>query len=244
MQILLATPTYGGVGTEHISAMMRLQGWLLGRGVQVRVIHHAMAEVARSRNIIATHFWENSELTHLLFVDSDMSFEPAAVEALIRADKPFVGAVYPKRQIDFARLVAAARKYEDMAVIMASALDFVVTPGSEVADVHDGRCKVHGVGMGLCLIRREVFAGLLGSGQIRQDFAGAAVGRHRGPTLGFFDPIPTETGFMPEDLSFCRRWRELCGGEVWAVLDQEIGHVGTMTYKGRVMDVLALGPEP
>ena len=56
LHILLATPTYGGVGTEHISAMMRLQGWLLGRGVQVRVIHHAMAEVARSRNIIATSF--------------------------------------------------------------------------------------------------------------------------------------------------------------------------------------------
>jgi len=241
MHILLATPTYGGMGTEHIATMMRLQGWLIERGVQVQVIHHAMAEVARSRNIIATHFWENTALTHLLFVDSDMAFQPEAVDALIRADQPLVGAVYPKRTLSFERLIAAARQYEDQATVIAAAMDYVVVPGRETADVVDGRCKVDGIGMGLCLIRRDVFAALLQTGSIREDAAGAVIGRHRGPTLGFFDPIPTTTGFMPEDLAFCTRWRELCGGDVWAVLDQEIGHVGTMVYSARVIDALAVG---
>jgi len=241
MHILLATPSYGGAGPEYIGSMMRLQAWLLRQGIEVGVIHHAMAEVARSRNIIATHFWERPEFTHLLFVDSDMAFEPAAVEALIRADKPLVGCVYPKRTIDFSRLVAAARKHDHLPSIMAQAMDFVVHPGSDSADVVDGLCKVVGIGMGLCLIRREVFGGLLGSGQIKQDAAGAKVGRHAGPTLGFFDPIPTDTTFLAEDLSFCQRWRELCGGEVWAVLDQTVGHVGTMIYSARVIDALAPG---
>lgn len=239
MHILLATPTYGGMVTEHVSAMMRLQAWLIGRGVKVNTIHHSMAEVARSRNIIATHFWENTQFTHLLFVDSDMSFEPQVVGALIQAEKPFVGMVYPKRKLDLERLVTAARRYQDMGSILAAAMDFVVVPGSETADVEEGRCKVDGIGMGLCLLERRVFADLLKTGQIREDHAGGVVGRHTGPTLGFFDPIPSDTGVMPEDLSFCRRWRELCGGEVWAVLDQEVGHVGTMVYSAKVIDALA-----
>lgn len=240
MHILLATPIYGGAGPEYIGSMLRLQAWLLRQGIEVSFAHQAMAEVARSRNTLATHFWNRPQMTHLLFVDSDMSFQPAAVDKLIKADKPLVGCVYPKRSLNVGRLAAAAKRYEDPASIMAASLDFVVHPGGDSAEVVDGLCKVDGLGLGLCLIRRDVLATLMATGKIKQDEAGGRAGGHGGPILGFFDPIPTETTFLAEDLSFFRRWRET-GGEIWAALDQEVGHVGTMTYSARVIDALKLG---
>jgi hypothetical protein len=241
MRILIASPTYGGVGPEHMRAVMALQMWMVEQGLGVKTAHHSMAEVARSRNILASLFYEQPDLTHMLFVDSDIDFEPTAVAALIAADKPLVGCVYPRRSIDFDRLIAAARRLTDRRAIIASALDYVVVPGEgDTVEVENGACKVAGIGMGLCLIRRDVLEGLMATGRIKQDRVGGGQGAVKGPVLGFFDPIPTETGFMAEDLSFCRRWRE-AGGEVWAVIDQEIAHVGVMAFKARMIDALAAG---
>jgi hypothetical protein len=33
-----------------------------------------------------------------------------------------------------------------------------------------------------------------------------------------------------EDFSFCNRWRIDCGGEIWALLDARIGHIGDYAY--------------
>ena len=54
-----------------------------------------------------------------------------------------------------------------------------------------------------------------------------------GPLLGFFDPTPIEGEYTTEDYAFCRRWRTLCGGDVWALPSEDIGHVGEYVYRGK-----------
>jgi hypothetical protein len=238
MQILIATPTYGGVGTEYIASTLRLQRYLLARGIGTGSAHHAMAEVSRSRNLLARLFLDQPEMTHLLFVDSDMSFGPEAVQALIDADKPLVGCVYPRRGLDLDRVIAAARGGASRERAIAAGLDFVIKPLGASIEVEGGLCRVRGVGMGLCLIARPVFEALAQTSQVKADPDLAAGRPVSGPVHGFFDPLPTPTGFLAEDLSFCERWIALCGGDVWAVVDQEIGHVGSMVYQARFSDVL------
>lgn len=47
----------------------------------------------------------------------------------------------------------------------------------------------------------------------------------------FFSVRPEDVGDPPsEDISFCRRWRIDCGGEIWALLDAKIGHIGDYAY--------------
>ena len=241
MHILIATPTYGGTGPEYIGAVMRLQAWLLAQGATVGVMHHSMAEVHRSRNLIASLFHERADMTHLLFVDNDMAFEPEVVGALIASDKPLVGCVYPRRSLDLDRLIAAARREDDKGRILAAAMDYVVKTLPGPLDIEDGLCRVQGLGMGLCLIRREVFTGLAATGRLSQDPDYAAGRGLKGPVLGFFDPLPIPTGWQAEDLSFCERWIRDCGGEVWARVDQTVGHVGVMVYRSRFIDALTPG---
>jgi hypothetical protein len=49
----------------------------------------------------------------------------------------------------------------------------------------------------------------------------------------FFGARPedaTKGEHVSEDISFCRRWRVDCGGEIWALLDAKIGHIGDYAY--------------
>ncbi|OYX35085.1 MAG: hypothetical protein B7Y99_04315 [Caulobacterales bacterium 32-69-10] len=237
--IVVAIPAYGGIAPEHAYAVLRLQAHLQAQGTPVRVIQLLQTEISRARNRLAAQFLAVPEATHLLFIDSDIQFEPQTVDALLAADKPVVGCPYPKRYIDLDRLIEAARRLTDRAQIVASALDFVVVPGAEGAEVENGLCKVAGLGMGLCLIRREVFARLAATGAMGRDDDTPAV---PGPVLGYFDQVER----LSEDLSFCHRWRTLCGGEVWALIDHEVGHIGTMNFKARLLDAFLAnaGPGP
>ena len=241
VRLMIAVPTYGGLTPEHVTSVLKLQAWLQARGVPVQTVQHGMTEIARSRNILAAIFLEAADATHLLFIDSDIAFDPEAVEALLDADRPLVGAVYPKRMLDLDRLIAAARRLTDRDQIVASAMDYVVVPDGDKVELDGGLCRVAGIGLGLCLIRREVFSRLLASGRLKLGPASAAT---RGAIHGFFDPIEIETEILSEDLSFCRRWRSLCGGDVWALIDRPVTHVGTMGFRARMLDALIAGAGP
>jgi hypothetical protein len=53
----------------------------------------------------------------------------------------------------------------------------------------------------------------------------------KGPFYDFFSEMNLEDGTrLGEDYSFCKRWRSLAGNEIWAAVDEPIGHVGDMIY--------------
>ena len=99
---------------------------------------------------------------------------------------------------------------------------FVVETLNAITISAKGVAKVAGIGMGLALIQRVVFDTLAPTVTKRM-----ARGKE---TLGFFDCIMESYGPLSEDLSFCRRWRE-AGHEVLAIVDEDVGHVGEITYR-------------
>ena len=64
-----------------------------------------------------------------------------------------------------------------------------------------------------------------------------------GTVTGFFDPVFSAemNRYLSEDLSFCDRWINQCGGEVWAKVDRKIGHIGMQMFAGNYMDRLRTG---
>jgi hypothetical protein len=74
--------------------------------------------------------------------------------------------------------------------------------------------------------RRLISCGQGGSGNFN-GFKNAGLDQ---PLFGFFDPIYRADEYASEDMAFCERWRELCGGEVWALVSRKIGHIGEMVF--------------
>ena len=63
-----------------------------------------------------------------------------------------------------------------------------------------------------------------------------------GPFYEFFSEITLEDGRrLSEDYSFCKRWRSMPGKEIWAIVDEPVGHVGDMVYSAPYLKRLLQG---
>jgi hypothetical protein len=238
-RVMIAMPTTGTVKTATVGSLFEAVGALSAAGAQVTFRTKESADIARSRNHLASLALQEGA-THLLFVDSDMTFSPDVIRRLFEADRPLVGAICPKRHIDLARLVDLARTSSPALpaqAVISRALDFVVRwpKGAASLEVQpDGLCRVRAVGMAMTLITADLLRAMIE--------AGAAVPRpvnFPGESLlswGFFDQMEDENGnVLSEDMSFCARWTDQCGGAVWALATADVGHIGDLVHRGSVL---------
>ena len=80
--------------------------------------------VSKARNYFANVFLRQPHFTHLVMIDSDMSFERHIICRLLRCAKPVVAAAYSQRRIDMGAFAQAARNSElTMADLTALALE-------------------------------------------------------------------------------------------------------------------------
>jgi hypothetical protein len=133
-----------------------------------------------ARNVLVGDFLE-SDATDLLFIDTDVGFDPQTGIKLVRATRPVVAAIYPKKTDDESYPV-----------------DFV--KGSHTID-DEGLIEAKMVPTGLLRINRKVFevmpAKTYKNGHGRMDKA-------------YFE-TDIRDQFYGEDVEFCRKWREMGG---------------------------------
>ncbi len=195
------------------------------RGIETTFANLDAGNVAEQRDFLAAEFLDRKQLTHLLFVDSDMSFPPDLAQTFVELDQPLIGTIYPKRKINLPAVIQAAREgIEDPAV--AGYAFNVSTLDDQLVVTANGLCEVGAFGFGFTLIRRDCLATLLDTGKIIS--YPARFGTRY--VAGFFRPIELpDHSFLGEDYSFCKRWRD-AGGKVLAYVPADVKHVGDMPF--------------
>jgi hypothetical protein len=240
-KVCIAVPAYGHlVQASCLESIFQTQAALLSRGVGCGFLTVSVPHVAIARNVLATQVLDDGTYSHLLFVDADIAFPPEAVLRMLRVNKAVVGCTYPAKELDVASLVDRARRHprEDARTAAANVQRYVVKHLPGVPEVVNGLCRVAGIGMGLCLIQTKALRTVAESGVSR--FEGPwfwTSGEIAGPLLGIFDPLPLRGGYMPEDYSFCVRWTR-CGGQIFALVTEDVEHIGRAVYSGRYIDKL------
>jgi hypothetical protein len=236
--VLIATPTTGGVVKAQFAATLvkvilavKDAGW----DANYVTVDHCYVSIAR--NYFANTLLNQAKYTHLAMIDSDMFFEGHVVCRLIRSGKPVVAGAYPARQMNWQAFAAASRRPElSAANRFALALNYTLEPASEPGTrqvkVTDGMCRVNRIALGCSVIQRGAFESLIAAEMARllPDDAAERIGL-KGPFYDFFSEMTREDGTrLGEDYSFCKRWHSMPGNEIWAVVDESIGHVGDMIY--------------
>ena len=217
------------------------------RSIPFALKTYEWSDLVISRNYLMSFFLAEKGFTHALLLDSDMSFHPQVFFDLLDFDADFTVAPYPQRQMRWSVLRSLiereAQKPEADRVstdrLFAESLRYNVSERFEAPDpwpyeVRGNFRKVPGAGTGFMLIRRAVPERMVATG------AALPVPGFNGPGYpgadfhDFFSHLRGRGGAVMhgEDTSFCRRWIEGCGGEIWCHETARITHHGLLAYPG------------
>jgi len=233
-KIVIATPCYGGVVTSHylmsLLAMTRLLD-ARGIGFDVRTVSDSL--ITRARNHIASAFLRDGDFTHLFFIDADLGFEPDALLRYLAFAKDVVCGVYPLKRLD----IAALRAVPEQSDAVAEAASYLY---SSSISIHDGNrpegdfLRADHAATGFMLIARPVLEHMAAAyPELRYGADHAVSAGAPAVPLGyaFFDTMIADGQSLPEDYSFCKRWRAI-GGELWIDLKSRFSHVGSHVFRG------------
>jgi len=237
--ILVATPMYGGMCTGHYTiALMNSINTL--KGLQVETLLASLMNeslIPRARNELVRLFLNETQCSHIMFIDADMYFNDQAIATLYKADKDVACGIYPKKELDWDKVSLAASKGK--ADLPNYSSSFVLNLPHDVKKIEpdaDGMVEVRHGGTGFMLIKREVFEKLAPHvpeyrASTKQNEKGEFV---RPLTKQFFDTSIDETGcLLSEDYHFCALWRKH-GGRVYANTKLKFNHIGTHIFGGSI----------
>lgn len=236
--VVVAIPAYGGVmHTSTVESMIAMIGPCAAQNISIQfMITNGDSLVTRARNVIVSEFMEGNG-DYLLFLDSDIGFTAEALIRLVRSNYPLCGTAYPKKELDWKKILKIAKDCEDEIELQARAANYVLNYDSpDVVLDGKGFARVQDLGTGFLLIKREVFTKMIEAyPELKCGAPVASDGTSSGKAhYAFFDTeIERSTGaYLSEDWFFCRQWQRL-GGEVWMDTTQALSHTGMFTFRGR-----------
>jgi hypothetical protein len=233
--ILIATPCYGGLVTNYfLMSLLNLTRTLTARGISYDFRTISDSLITRARNHIANEFLREGGFTHLFFIDADLGFEAEPLLRFLEFDKDLVCGVYPLKRLSIAALRASTAATDQI----AEAASYTYSSSLAINDGNrpeSGFLRADFAATGFMLIRRRVLE-TMAEAYPALRYGGdhtMRVGEGSKPAAkyAFFDTMIADGEHLPEDYSFCKRWRDI-GGEIWIDLESRFQHVGSHVFSG------------
>lgn len=247
-KLFVATPMYGGNCTgPYMKACLDLNTTCIKYGVEVQfyfLFNESL--ITRARNYLADEFLRSSA-THLLFIDSDIDFNPMDVLALLALDKDIIGGPYPKKTIAWEKIHDAVKLN-----VVKNPLDldkfvgdyvFNVAPGTKEISLHEP-ASVLELGTGFMMVKRDVFPKFQAAYpelMFKPDHNRTAAFDGSREICAFFDTVidPVTKRYLSEDYMFCQ-WARKIGIEIFLCPWMQLRHAGTYVFGGSLEALAAL----
>jgi hypothetical protein len=254
-KLFLAVPMYGGQCAGMFArSVADLTSLCTQYGIQLQ-LYFLFNEslITRARNYCADEFMR-SNATHLMFIDSDIGFNPNDVIALLALQddaSPYdvIGGPYPKKCISWEKIKLAVDKGvadEDPNTLEKYVGDYVFNPKSNQGAIPIGEpVEVSEIGTGFMMIRRRTFE------KYQEEFPQLSYKPDHVRTehfdgsreiMAFFDCIidPESKRYLSEDYMFCYNVQKM-GLQVWFCPWMQLQHVGTYIFGGSLADLASIG---
>jgi len=244
--IMVATPVHSECSIHYTQSLLELQKWAFKEKVKIQFQIMKSSLITQGRNMCVSAFL-NSEATHLLFIDSDISFNAEAASRLIAADKEVISIPYPLKDMNWSKGLSMIKNNkiqteQDLRNKAFYRYPFKV-PDNNKIQIKDGVIEVTHSPTGFMMIQRSVFDKMIAhygdSMKIDQDQVINGKNEKLKNFYNFFDTmyIPEKRHYLGEDFAFCKRWKDM-GGKCYAWIFDYITHVGEHQYTGRFADEL------
>ena len=249
-KVLICTPAYGGMFHDgyYRSCLMTMD--ILRKNnipFQFASITNESL-VTRARNTLVLIFL-NSEFTHLMFIDADITFHPDYIVKMLydtlKDDVEIVTGAYPKKGINWTSIINAVQDgITDPKIIEGYNQNYVVNFAHEDTKIIDGLIELKDAGTGFMMIKKTVFDKLIKEyGKqcaYENDIKDWPEGQNRN-FYAFFDTciegegmlkkMPGNRRYLSEDYFFCRLCQSI-GIKIWYDPRINLEHAGHYNFKG------------
>lgn len=258
--IFLATPMYGGqCAGLYTRSVIALSEMCMKYGIKLQIYFMFNESlITRARNYSSDEFYR-SGCTHLMFIDSDIGFDPNDVIALLALqtdESPYdvISGVYPKKCLSFEKMIAAVNRGlvdENPNDLENYVGDYVFNPllkEGQNSILLNRPAEVMETGTGFMMIRRKTFEDyrkhypelLYRPDHVRTEhFDGSR------EIMAYFDAAidPDSRRYLSEDYFFCKNVRRF-GGQIWICPWMKLQHVGSYVFGGSLAALAAAGASP
>jgi len=245
IKLFVATPVHSECSIHYTQSLLELQKecWKKKIGIRFHLMKSSL--VTQGRNMCVSAFLE-SDSTHLLFIDSDISFNAGAAERLVACDKDIISIPYPLKDMNWdkaLKLFGEGRLKTAKDIRNKAFYRYPMkVPDNNAIRIKDGIIEVTHSPTGFMLIKRKVFTKMIKKyPHLRIDQDQVINGKNeRLPHMwNFFDTLFDQENhtYLGEDFAFCKRWKDI-GGKCYAWIFDYITHVGEHQYTGRFADEL------
>ena len=253
-KIMIGTPAYGGqCFTSYALSLLNSTKFCSQHNVHIEpcfITNESL--IPRGRNTVVAKFLNDPTLTHLLFIDADVSWSPGTIVRLLNHKKDIVGAFYPKKGYEWSKLLknkevlATLNKADkegrdltndEMRQIRTKLMSFVVNLETGKTGVRNGLLQVKHLGTGFMMIERHVLEKIADAlPELKYDddinILNESENKH---LFAFFNTeihkLSAKRHFLSEDYLFCKRWTDM-GGEIFGDVNVPLTHTGTHSFAG------------
>jgi len=217
----IALPMYGGQCFECVvTGLLKFTIACTKLGINFSVdtmVNESL--ITRGRNSLVAKFMDNAAATHIMWIDSDIGFEPEHIFSLLLHNKDVIGGLYPKKTLP---------------------IDYVININPEAVG-ENGQIKVVNnlipvsrIGTGFMMVARNVFEKMaVAYPELKFKNNIGLDPKFDKWMYTFYDTgiNPDTREYASEDWNFCDKWRSL-GGEIWADVTVKLDHSGYFRYPG------------
>jgi len=162
MNVMFATPCYiSAVSMNYVTSLFGLTLDSAHAGRRCILHMHSESLITRGRNNIVAEFLRHQELTHLFWIDSDVTFDSSSVFRLLLANRDLAAGIYPIKSHNWPpEGLPAGMTREQFEIRFASypfnSIKHGALPIGPFADEH-GFIEVEEAPTGFMCIKRNVF---------------------------------------------------------------------------------------
>jgi hypothetical protein len=254
-KLFLAAPMYGGqCAGMFAKSVADLTSLCTSNGIEMRsyfLFNESL--ITRARNYCVDEFMR-SGCTHMMFIDSDIGFDPRDVLAMLAlqgddSEYDVLAGPYPKKCISWEKIKLAVDKGvadEDPNVLERFVGDYVFNPKGGGGNIRiDQPVEVMEVGTGFMMTRRsafEKFEKAYPQYSYRPDHVRTEAFDGSREIMQYFQAEidPKSKRYLSEDYWFCQKLIDI-GGKIWYCPWMKLQHVGSYIFGGSLVDLASIG---
>jgi hypothetical protein len=214
--LFIAMPCYDSVKINSMLSVIKLIQQLGKSGIEVGIHTMRSPLIHQARNYLTSVFL-TTEYQYMLFIDSDVEFEPEAVVRMMVAKKNMICTPYRVKSLDINKHVYTV-EFKDPKNILVLA---------------EGLVEIEAGPTGLMLIDRKVFEKIIKNRPDLKIINKAVPNADKSHKFyyNFFDFGFIDGYAMGEDVSFCKLVRGN-GFKIYANIESSTTHHGSFAWKG------------